>query len=58
MIAFQGIPLGGVGGPEKDLFVFGSEKNQVLSLLPTNTVCQLDIFGHNDDSLGMDGTQV
>ena len=30
LIAFQGIPLGGVGGPEKDLSVFGSEKNQVL----------------------------
>ena len=50
--------MGGVGGPEKDLFVFGSEKNQILSLLPTNTACQLDIFGHNGDSLGVDGTQV
>ena len=58
MIAFQGIPLGGVGGPEKDLFAFGSEKNQVLCSLPTNMVHQLDIFGHNGDSLSVNGTQV
>lgn len=29
-----------------------------LSALSTDTACQLDVFGHNSDTLGMDGTQV
>lgn len=29
-----------------------------LSALSTDAACQLDVFGHNSDTLGMDGTQV
>jgi len=29
-----------------------------LSALPTDAACQLDVFGHDGDTLGMDGTQV
>ena len=29
-----------------------------LSTFSTDTSCQLDVFGHYGDSLGMDGTEI
>ena len=41
----------GRGEEEKD-------REELLSALPTDTTCQLDVFGHDGDTLGMDGAQV
>lgn len=50
-----------VCGPEKDRFVqnvLASRSNLNLSTLATNATSQLDVLGHDCDSLGVDGTQV
>ena len=49
-------PLGVCGGPEKDrdvCFCGGT-----LRTLSPDSSCQLDIFWHDGNSPGMDGTQV
>ena len=52
---FRLSPFGGIGGPERTvIFVcFGN-----LSSLTTDPSGQLDIFQHDGNSLGMDGTKV
>ena len=48
------IPLGGCGGPEKDR-VLWSSPHSLLSL-PTNSSCQLYVFGLDGDPLHMYST--
>ena len=56
ILAFQGIPLGGSGGPEKDrmflVFVV------ILRSLSSDSSGQLDVFWHDGYSFGVDGTEV
>ena len=56
ILAFQGIPLGGSGGPEKDrmflVFVV------TLRSLSSDSSGQLDVFRHDGYSSGVDGTEV
>ena len=33
-------------------------KRECLSTLSTDATCQLDVFGHDGDTLGVDGAQV
>jgi len=33
-------------------------RKEHLSALPTNAACQLDVFGHDGDTLGVNGTQI
>jgi len=35
-----------------------NDKKSILSSLPADATCQLDVFGHDGDTLGMDGTKV
>lgn len=44
----------GIGKEKEDR----GEKLGCLSALSADAACQLDVFGHNGDTLGMDGTQV
>ena len=44
-------------GPEKGRFVT-ERVSRNLSTFATNTTNKLDVFGHDGDSLGVDGTQV
>lgn len=41
----------GRGQKEKD-------REEHLSAFPTNTTCQLNVFGHDGDTLGVDGAQI
>ena len=56
ILAFQGIPLGGSGGPEKDrmFWVFVV----TLRSLSSDSSGQLDIFWHDGYSFGVDGAEV
>ena len=56
ILAFQGIPLGGSGGPEKDrtFLVFGGD----LCSLSSDPSGQLDVFWHDGHSFGMDGAEI
>ena len=56
ILAFQGIPLGGGGGPEKDrmFWVFVV----TLCLFSSDSSGQLDVFRHDGYSLGVDGAEV
>ena len=57
-IAFIGIhPFGGFGGPEKDQML-GAPLGLFLVPLPSDATCQLDVFRHYRDPLGVDGAQV
>ena len=53
-----------LGGPEKDRVkawssaAVSQSKPDILSTLTTDTPGQLDVFGHDGDTLGMDGAQV
>ena len=54
-LAFQGFPLGGSGGPEKDrMFCFCGG----LRSLSSDSSGQLDIFRHDGHTFGVDGTEV
>ena len=35
-----------------------NKPENILSTLSTDTTCQLDVFGHDGDTLGVDGAQV
>ena len=56
ILAFQGIPLGGSGGPEKDrmflVFVM------ILRSLSSDSSGQLDILWHDGYSSGVDSTEI
>ena len=45
-------------GLKKGLLVHGLRRVCILSTLSTDAAGQLDILGHDGDTLGMDGTQV
>ena len=50
------IRISGKGG--KDRLRYIKIKGRRLSTLPTDTTGQLDVFGHDGDTLGVDGAQV
>ena len=52
---FRLSPFGGIGGPEKTVFFVCFGK---LSSLAADPSGQLDIFRHDGNSLGVDGTKV
>ena len=35
-----------------------NKTENILCTLPADTTCQLDVFGHDGDTLGVDGAQV
>ena len=53
---FKDSPLGEFGGPERTE-IFGVGRGGSRSFA-TDASCQLNVFGHDGDSLCMNGTQV
>ena len=47
-----------MSGPDKDLFVWVLCKHWCLGTLATDAARQLDVLGHDGDTLGVDGAQV
>ena len=56
ILAFQGTPLGGSGGPEKDQMFWVVVVT--LRSLSSDSSGQLDIFRHDGYTFGVDGTEV
>ena len=49
--------LGIFGGPKKDR-LYEMKKASILGTFTTDTSGQLDVLGHDGDTLGVDGAQV
>lgn len=50
--------MGPVGTERKTCEGKEKDKEEHLSALPTDTARQLDVFGHDGDTLGVDGAEI